>query len=161
MSWTVWWHSSVLFGRMKELCLLSLSSAQMISSEAFPVFLVAQPCQGYWNSAATALPWGLEPCPLLGLELIQLKNNLGWERGCWQKLEAGNKQKGGRVAVYACQSSAVPKHKPHSPQGPSFHPLQALSAYQEVQVWVQPQLCSQTQARAGQSAPGCSKYSST
>lgn len=49
-------------------------------------------------------------------------------------VEAGNKQKGGTVAMYAYVSTADPKRKPQAPQGPSFHLLHALSACHEVQV---------------------------
>lgn len=61
---------------MKQLCLLSLSSSQVLNSEAFTVFLVAQPRQGYRNAAVTTPPLVLEPNPLLRLELIQMRNNL-------------------------------------------------------------------------------------
>lgn len=56
MSLTVWWHSYVIFWRVKQPCLLSLSSAQMLKSEAFTVLLAAQPRPGCRNSAVLTPP---------------------------------------------------------------------------------------------------------
>lgn len=86
MSLTVWWHNYIIFWRVKQLCLLSLSSAQMLKSEAFAVLLAAQPRPGCRNSAVLTPPGRGSWCHTLCC---------AWNRSSW-KITWGGKGVAGR-----------------------------------------------------------------